>query len=646
MIRPSSSTDLNPRPTKKPCVQEVIQPVSMTFVIDLINQWDFAAKNNVNTDLRLKLCNNTFDATAKLIQIESSSSIEEKGDLCIYALNKFNSLSSDNREILGQWIGNHSSYTDNGAYHDFSKFIKIFINILRNPDVNQYIKWKQNIKSKYAQITETAKTTIYANGKGFPCDIDIVNLINNELDDESSQALTSTSRNHYNIRRSNLINDLYINRNYREYQLSELTMLLGDFTSKVRKISLKRFTTGQIDLIASFFPALESLSIKARENAALVGIEKLSKLTNLNLGNSKIDSLDFLKPLTLTSLSTLSLCNCKQIKSFDTLASCQGLTALDLSSTSIKNLDFLTKLSSLKEINISDCNKLNLSNIKEKYTNIHTLDLGGNNVSLPILDYFPNLTTLSLRFSDIDNPHDLYKYFKFGKVTYPNGDIFQGNLYENYKEGVLTNHFNKIEGKILNKLNEVGLSHIRNSYFKSLHGRGVWSTHHGFRYEGEFVNGTIMGEAKIIYPDGSLYIGSTLDHLRHGKGVFTSFDGTRYEGEFDRGNPVGEVKINYPDGNLYIGSLIIISYSSPFPKYNRHGKGAYTLANGTRYEGEFLNDKLVGEAKINYPDGSIYVGSVLNGKPHGRGVYIYSNGDRYEGEFIDGKRVDHLEIAV
>ena len=43
------------------------------------------------------------------------------------------------------------------------------------------------------------------------------------------------------------------------------------------------------------------------------------------------------------------------------------------------------------------------------------------------------------------------------------------------------------------------------------------------------------------------------------------------------------------------------------------------------------------EERIEYKNGSVYVGKVKDGKMNGRGTYTFSNGSKYEGEYKDGK---------
>ena len=52
-----------------------------------------------------------------------------------------------------------------------------------------------------------------------------------------------------------------------------------------------------------------------------------------------------------------------------------------------------------------------------------------------------------------------------------------------------------------------------------------------------------------------------------------------------------------------------------------------TLANGDRYEGEFLNDQPDGSGTYRWVDGRIYTGEFQSGVRQGRGQLQWPNGD-------------------
>ncbi len=69
--------------------------------------------------------------------------------------------------------------------------------------------------------------------------------------------------------------------------------------------------------------------------------------------------------------------------------------------------------------------------------------------------------------------------------------------------------------------------------------------------------------------------------------------------------------------------------------------GTYTSASGSKYVGEFRDNKRHGQGTYTYADGSEYVGGYSYDKKHGRGTYTYGSltqwaGDRYAGEFRNG----------
>jgi len=67
----------------------------------------------------------------------------------------------------------------------------------------------------------------------------------------------------------------------------------------------------------------------------------------------------------------------------------------------------------------------------------------------------------------------------------------------------------------------------------------------------------------------------------------------------------------------------------------RHGRGVFTFANGSRYEGDFRDGKFDGRGVYTFADGDRYEGEVRDGRANGRGVATL-HGDRYEGEWRDG----------
>ena len=69
-----------------------------------------------------------------------------------------------------------------------------------------------------------------------------------------------------------------------------------------------------------------------------------------------------------------------------------------------------------------------------------------------------------------------------------------------------------------------------------------------------------------------------------------------------------------------------------------HGKGILINSDGTKYEGDFYNNKKQGVGKYYYSKSKIYEGEWLNGKQHGKGRIIKENIVE-EGMWIEGKKL-------
>jgi len=50
----------------------------------------------------------------------------------------------------------------------------------------------------------------------------------------------------------------------------------------------------------------------------------------------------------------------------------------------------------------------------------------------------------------------------------------------------------------------------------------------------------------------------------------------------------------------------------------KNGQGTFTFSDGSKYGGEWKDDKRDGQGTIIYPDGKKWVGRVKDGKPTGR----------------------------
>lgn len=85
----------------------------------------------------------------------------------------------------------------------------------------------------------------------------------------------------------------------------------------------------------------------------------------------------------------------------------------------------------------------------------------------------------------------------------------------------------------------------------------------------------------------------------------------------------------YEDGSRYEGE---------WQDEKRHGQGVWTRPDGSVYAGEWKNDKPDGQGTLTRPDGLKYTGSWREGKRSGHGIWSHSGGASYSGDWLEGKK--------
>ena len=112
-------------------------------------------------------------------------------------------------------------------------------------------------------------------------------------------------------------------------------------------------------------------------------------------------------------------------------------------------------------------------------------------------------------------------------------------------------------------------------------------------------------------------------------GTFTEPSGSKYVGQFWDDKYNGQGTFITPSGDQYVGEF-------RDNKYN--GQGTFTFPDGEKYVGEFRDDKRNGQGTNTSPDGEKYVGEYRDDKRTGQGTLTLPSGEKYVGEFKDGKR--------
>jgi hypothetical protein len=132
----------------------------------------------------------------------------------------------------------------------------------------------------------------------------------------------------------------------------------------------------------------------------------------------------------------------------------------------------------------------------------------------------------------------------YGRHAKPNGDIYEGNFFDNNK-----------------------------------HGMGTYRYRDGKRvFEGRYVMGQRV-DGQMTYGDGSVYRGQWYDGKRHGRGIYRFKDSSIYKGEFLQDVIHGVGQLVWPDGAKYVGE---------WNQGHRHGMGKEFASDGRlRYEGKW-----------------------------------------------------------
>ena len=162
----------------------------------------------------------------------------------------------------------------------------------------------------------------------------------------------------------------------------------------------------------------------------------------------------------------------------------------------------------------------------------------------------------------------------------------------------------------------------------------------------------ILKAQEIIKKEqGSLIkcLGDNREQWNNCKGSYKTETGRKYFGLFKNGKILKGISI-YPGGSKYVGEFKNNKphrygtfvwangdkYYGQWENGKSHGNGTKIWKDGRKYSGKFKNDKLHGKGTLTYTDGKKYVGEFLDGKRHGEGTFTYSDGTAYIGKFISG----------
>ena len=154
-------------------------------------------------------------------------------------------------------------------------------------------------------------------------------------------------------------------------------------------------------------------------------------------------------------------------------------------------------------------------------------------------------------------------------------------------------------------------------------------------YEGELVKGKPHGQGKLTFEKFDDKYESSFEGLfEEGipiEGKFTwGYDGTIFDGKFDKENSrSGKGRIIYTDGSEYVGEWY---------RDEKTGQGTLVFTNGTEFTGRWHED-CPSDGVMTYPDGTKYKGWFNQlSYDFGGGEIIYPDGSRFKSGFnLDGE---------
>jgi hypothetical protein len=195
-------------------------------------------------------------------------------------------------------------------------------------------------------------------------------------------------------------------------------------------------------------------------------------------------------------------------------------------------------------------------------------------------------------------PNDIYSSCSEETINYMNGDVYQGNIKDNKRNGY-----------------------------------GVMKWKDGDIYMGNWNDDNMNGEGKITYNRIfclASYEGTFVNNMKHGYGVGIFVNGNTYEGNWTNDYNQGHGLLRYGDN---------ITYEGTFDEYgNASGKGIIIYCDGSVYNGSVKLKKKNGLGTMTYHDGGKYEGTWENDTQHGYGIMTYNNNNRYEGFHTNGMR--------
>ena len=284
-----------------------------------------------------------------------------------------------------------------------------------------------------------------------------------------------------------------------------------------------------------------------------------------------------------------------------------------------------------------------LSEIKPKLKNFNNAEFISKEEFDKILSSFPNVNELISQFEEKTRQETEQKEdLQTPDTNPPSGRVsHQGtNLIENIEpikffgddEQFTIYNFNiDKDYNFIGKGYQITNNFIYYGYIENnlSNGKGILINKNGSSLFGDWENGQCTGKGTLIIKNILEYDGDFVKNKKEGYGVEKYSDGSTYEGYFKDDKKNGKGKCLLKNGEIYEGEFVNDLYE---------GEGIYKWPNESReYKGHFTKGVIDGKGINKFSDGSIYDGFYKKGIKHGSGKYTWPNGKICKGNWVNNK---------
>ena len=284
-----------------------------------------------------------------------------------------------------------------------------------------------------------------------------------------------------------------------------------------------------------------------------------------------------------------------------------------------------------------------LSEIKPKLKNFNNAEFISKEEFDKILSSFPNVNELISQFEEKTRQETEQKEdLQTPDTNPPSGRVsHQGtNLIENIEpikffgddEQFTIYNFNiDKDYNFIGKGYQITNNFIYYGYIENnlSNGKGILINKNGSSLFGDWENGQCTGKGTLIIKNILEYDGDFVKNKKEGYGVEKYSDGSTYEVYFQDDKKNGKGKCLLKNGEIYEGEFVNDLYE---------GEGIYKWPNESReYKGHFTKGVIDGKGINKFSDGSIYDGFYKKGIKHGSGKYTWPNGKICKGNWVNNK---------